>query len=148
MTVLLLCHAAVTCFMTGLIWFVQVVHYPLLASVGRDDFVRYEQTHCRLTTLVVAPAMFVELCTSAWLALDIPSGIPGWMTGIGFVLVVLLWGITAAIQVPLHRRLSHIHDIRSIQALVRGNWFRTILWTVRSVLAFLMLAATSAAANP
>ena len=33
---LLLLHAAATLFMTGLIWFVQVVHYPLFARVGED----------------------------------------------------------------------------------------------------------------
>ena len=32
--VLLLVHAASTLFMAGVIWFVQVVHYPLMASVG------------------------------------------------------------------------------------------------------------------
>ncbi len=28
-------HAAATIFMTGLIWFVQVVHYPLFSEVAR-----------------------------------------------------------------------------------------------------------------
>lgn len=32
---LLLVHAAVTLYMTGVIWFVQVVHYPLFSCVGR-----------------------------------------------------------------------------------------------------------------
>ena len=37
----LLAHAAATLFMVGLIWFVQVVHYPLFARVGPDAFVPY-----------------------------------------------------------------------------------------------------------
>ena len=31
---LLLLHAGATFFMCGLIWFVQIVHYPLFAQVG------------------------------------------------------------------------------------------------------------------
>jgi hypothetical protein len=37
--VLLTCVAS-TLFMTGLSWFVQVVHYPLFAAVGPDAFAR------------------------------------------------------------------------------------------------------------
>ncbi|MCK6525129.1 hypothetical protein L6R49_27300, partial [Myxococcota bacterium] len=33
-TLLLLIHAAATWFMVGLIWFVQIVHYPLFSAVG------------------------------------------------------------------------------------------------------------------
>ena len=31
-----------TSFMTGLIWFVQVVHYPLMEGWPHDDFGRWE----------------------------------------------------------------------------------------------------------
>ena len=34
----LLLQAGSTLALSGLIWFVQVVHYPLFAAVGRDDF--------------------------------------------------------------------------------------------------------------
>lgn len=51
----LLAHAAATLFMVGLIWFVQVVHYPLFAKVGPDVFVPYAASHGNLTGLVVGP---------------------------------------------------------------------------------------------
>jgi hypothetical protein len=38
MVLLLLANAAATFFMVGVIWFVQVVHYPLFARVGTLDF--------------------------------------------------------------------------------------------------------------
>ena len=37
-TTLLLIHAAATLYMAGLIWFVQLVHYPLMANVGKRLF--------------------------------------------------------------------------------------------------------------
>ena len=51
-----LVHAAATWFLVGLIWIIQVVHYPLFARVGEDGFVAYEAAHTRLISLVVGPA--------------------------------------------------------------------------------------------
>lgn len=46
---LLTTHLFATAAMVGLIWFVQVVHYPLFASVGADGFTDYETAHRRRT---------------------------------------------------------------------------------------------------
>jgi hypothetical protein len=59
--------------MCGLIWFVQVVHYPLFARVGGDGSKAYAAEHQRRTTLVVGPLMLVEIATAALIALK-PSG--------------------------------------------------------------------------
>ena len=53
-------HLVATAAMAGLIWFVQVVHYPLFAGVGRDGFAAYEARHTRRTSWVVGPFMAVE----------------------------------------------------------------------------------------
>ncbi len=45
LVILLAVHLAATAAMTGLIWFVQVVHYPLFDLVGRAQFVGYEAAH-------------------------------------------------------------------------------------------------------
>ena len=58
--VLLSLHLAATAVMTGLIWFVQVVHYPLFAAVGAEQFVAYEVAHQRRTSFVVGLPMLVE----------------------------------------------------------------------------------------
>jgi hypothetical protein len=55
-------------FMTGVIWFVQIVHYPLFASVGAIDFPEYERRHANRTGYVVAPVMIFELGASFVLA--------------------------------------------------------------------------------
>ena len=57
---ILLLQAAATLPMVGLIWFVQIVHYPLFGEVGHDRFADYERNHQNRTTLVVAPLMLVE----------------------------------------------------------------------------------------
>lgn len=129
-------HFAFTLYMTGLIWFVQVVHYPLFGQVGAADFLNYERRHTRLTFWVTAPPMILELVSAAilvYLALD--SGFY-WTNFVG---ALLLWGVTFFVQVPLHNALSQRHDQILIQRLVRSNWVRTGLWSLRAALLFIIL---------
>lgn len=41
MRTVFLVHLFSTLFMTGVIWFAQAVHYPLLGRVGGEAFVEY-----------------------------------------------------------------------------------------------------------
>jgi NTE family protein len=133
-------HAAATLFLTGLIWFVQVVHYPLLASVGHAEQVRYHDAHMTRTGWVVAPVMLLELGTAILLWIH-----PGVMTkrvallGLGLVLVV--WLSTFLLQVPCHRRLATGFEREAWKRLVRTNWIRTASWTARALLIIVVLAA-------
>lgn len=131
-------HAVATWFMTGLIWFVQVVHYPLFRAVGVDQFVEYEAEHQRRTTWVVGPVMLVELATAVAIVAGGYSVSRAESWG-GLVALGLIWLSTAALQVPMHQRLSRQFDEGSWCKLVTTNWLRTLLWSARSVLAALWL---------
>lgn len=138
--VVALVHAAATWFMAGLIWFVQVVHYPLFAGVGDAGWNDYSRRHQGLTTLVVGPAMLVELAAAATLLVLVP----GPLTIAGAILLALVWASTFFVQVPLHARLERGRDpaarARLFRRLVATNWARTALWTARGVLALALLA--------
>jgi hypothetical protein len=140
---LLLLHAAATLFMTGLIWFVQVSHYPLFAAVSPEAFPDYARRHQARTTLVVGPAMLIEALCAAWILLDPPAGVPWWMAAAGILLLLAIWLSTAFLQIPLHGRLAHGFDRGAIRRLVAGNWLRTIAWSVRGGLALAMIAAAT-----
>ncbi|MFM7052893.1 MAG: hypothetical protein ACKOYN_12310 [Planctomycetota bacterium] len=140
MTAVLLANAASTLFMTGLIWFVQVVHYPLFAQVGAAEFAAYSRAHQSLTTLVVGPAMLVEALTAAWIALARPPAVPAWLAWSGVALVAAIWISTAALQVPSHARLSSGFDASVNGFLVGTNWIRTACWSLRAAVAIAMLA--------
>ena len=130
---LILLHAAATWAMVGLIWFVQVVHYPLFARVGEPGFAAYEQHHTTRTTWVVAPLMLTELGTAVWLVLR-PTGDPA-LAWAGLGLLAVVWTSTAALQVPCHRRLADGFDAGVAARLVRTNWIRTAAWTARGAIA-------------
>jgi hypothetical protein len=57
---ILLTNLAATLFMVGVVWFVQVVHYSLLARVDREGFALNSGAHSRLTSYVVRPPMLIE----------------------------------------------------------------------------------------
>jgi hypothetical protein len=136
-------HAAATLFLTGLIWFVQVVHYPLFERVGRDAFVEYERLHAAWTARVVAPAMLAEgACAVAIVVkagsrepilpfLEAPGPDRGWAM-VGLALLAVIWASTFALQVPCHRRLAQGFDAETARRLVRTNWIRTAAWTARA----------------
>ena len=124
-------HALATAFMAGVAWFVQVVHYPLMARVGAAGWNEYEQAHGQRTTWVVMPAMLSEALTAfvlAWRS-------PGLATVTGLALVGALWLSTFLVQVPLHARLERGFDAGVHARLVMSSWFRTGAWSVRAVLA-------------
>jgi len=72
---LFVAHLTATLFMTGVIWFVQIVHYPLFRLVGNSEFARYETAHTFWTTWVVAPPMLTEMATAVLLLLFKPKGV-------------------------------------------------------------------------
>jgi hypothetical protein len=137
-TTFFLVHLASTLLMTGAIWIVQVVHYPLFAAVGADAFRAYESAHQTRITMVVAPLMVAELATAVLLVWQVPQGIPPWIPLVGLVLVGVIWLSTTLIQVPLHGALGKTFDADVHRRLVRTNWIRTLSWTARSALVIWM----------
>jgi hypothetical protein len=135
----LLVHAAATLSMAGVIWIIQLVHYPLFGLVGTSGYALYHEGHTRRITWVVGPGMVVEAATAVLLVLRVPDGVPAWEPVAGLVAVGLLWLSTWLVQVPLHGRLGTGFDVGAHRALVRTNWFRTALWSARAVLVLVMV---------
>lgn len=130
---LLSIHAAATLFMTGVIWFVQIVHYPLFGRIGGADFSAYERAHRGRTLWVVAPPMLLELLTGVALAV---APVPGAALAMraGLAILALIWLSTMLFQAPEHERLSGGFTPERHRRLVMGNWFRTVAWTLRAAL--------------
>lgn len=140
MELLLLAHVGATLFMVGLIWFVQIVHYPLFAVVGEDRFVAYTEAHSRLTSWVVGPPMLLEAATTAALLFIRPAGIPAVAVWAGAALLAAVWLSTALLQVPRHTALGQGFDANSHRLLVVSNWIRTAGWSVRGLLVLWMVS--------
>jgi hypothetical protein len=103
----LLAHLGATWYMTGLIWFVQIVHYPL---------------------------MLIEVVTAVLLLVRDAELRGSWLFWASCGLLAVVWVATALWQMPLHHQLLAGHDEGHVGALVRSNWIRTIAWTGRALI--------------
>jgi len=130
MNSLLAAHAAATWALVGLIWMVQLVHYPLFAKIGAEQFRHYHALHGRQITWIVAPLMLTELVTALlWLA----GGEKAMWLWISLVPLAFVWVATWRVQIPLHRELAKGFDPETHRRLVSSNWWRTGAWTIRGV---------------
>jgi hypothetical protein len=126
-------HLCATCAMAGVIWIVQLVHYPAFLFVAKERFAEFERFHCARISFVVMPLMFLELGTAAILLLQSGLGANP-VFGISLGILFLLWVSTFALHAPLHRALTQGWNAELIERLIRRNWLRTIGWTSRGVL--------------
>jgi hypothetical protein len=128
MTYLVLLQVMTTLPLVGLIWFVQIVHYPLFLAVGESD--TYYQDHQSRASMVVIPLMLGELMSTIGL-LIVRFQLSDF---IGMILLTVIWMSTAYRQVPCHRSLARGYDEKVARRLVHGNWVRTLSWTARGVI--------------
>ena len=144
--IMIFAHVSATWFMVGLIWFVQIVHYPLMRYVGSGEFVKYEQLHSSLTTWVVGPAMLIEVATLAWLLCFHPPVVSRSWLGASALLLAIIWISTQAIQVRCHAELCQRWESAIHARLVTSNWIRTIAWSLRGSLVVLYIFKRGTAA--
>ena len=112
----------------GLIWIVQLVHYPTFEFVDSQNFLAFHQHHTSAITLIVMPLMVAEVGLGLYLVKQQPAIYLG-----PLILVGLIWLSTFLIQVPIHNALGNEKDSFLIQKLVNTNWIRTILWTIKGI---------------
>jgi|694.fasta_scaffold47911_5 hypothetical protein len=134
--ILLITCAAATWWMTGLIWFVQSVHYPLFKQVGHDQFPEYHAAHCRLTKRVVMLPMLLELVLALTIAFR-STGNQAYLAYAGGFFAVITWLMTFFRQLKDHDQLSSGYNAQSHQRLLSGNFPRALIWTSHAGIVFI-----------
>jgi hypothetical protein len=123
-------HFAICALITGGMWFVQTVHYPLFAMVGIEHFSVYEKAHYKRVLCLVVPMAVMELITALLL---------GWLYWFNTLLLMATWFMTLVVQVPLHNQLRRGFQVEIHRRLVSSNWWRVGACSLRLVyLAFLL----------
>jgi hypothetical protein len=136
---ILLANFVATCLMAGVIWFVQWVHYPLLAKVPVDRAVETATEHQRRTGQVLAIPMAVEGFTTLGLLIIRPESVQIFWPWFGAVLLAVALGSTVFVSVPLHAKMATNPTAEVGRRLVVTNWPRTIAWSLRAVVCFVMI---------
>ena len=144
-----LVHLIATTVMTGVIWFTQIVHYPLFARIPANVSPTHAAENQSRTSYVVGAPMLVEgLCAIA-LFINPPGDSSRLLPFIGGVLLAMVLLSTIAMQVPRHAELAteltQAEIDRTVQLLVKSNWIRTIGWSARTVIAAVLVTQAAAA---
>jgi hypothetical protein len=137
MKALFLTNIVCSLFLTGLIWVVQLVHYPSFQFWG-SRMAEAHAFHSLRISVIVVPVMMLELASSFALSM---SAIPykGWHQ-LGLVMVLLIWAITFFYIVPVHNVIPYVDAPGlSIQKLVSLNVWRTVFWSLKSLVGIYLL---------
>lgn len=126
-------HTFTCYFMTGLIWIVQIVHYPSFEYIKEEDFLDFASFHQKNITQIVMPIMIVELLSAFYLIKLAP------IFYLNLFLTLTIWLVTFFYSVPAHKKLCLSKEISIISRLVKTNWLRTILWSARTLLILIFL---------
>ncbi len=141
MEAVLLANAASTLFMVGLAWFVDIVHYPLFAAVGEEQFSGYHEAHSQRTTWVVLPVMSIELISS-WVLVSDPPADQFALAVAGAVLALATWMLTGLAAVPSHRALGAGFSESRLARLRRADLIRALVWSAHGVVVIALLAGS------
>ena len=131
--------------MVGVIWFVQVVHYPLLSVVPVQSAASVAVEHQRRTGWVVCAPMALEGVTTLALLVLVPEGVAWFVPWLAGIPLAVALGATILLSVPRHERMAREPDAQVGKELVSTNWVRTIAWTLRGLIVGGMVLATLAA---
>ena len=137
-------NLVITAMLTGLIWTIQIVHYPLFAYVSPTDFPNYEKHHVNKITYIVAPLMLSELLLAICVFIyQTTSSTFTTLTYLNLAILILIWLSTWLLQVPCHNQLKTEYNLDTIKKLSHTNWLRTLLWTAKTIIAALLLTNTT-----
>ena len=134
-TTIFLIHLFCTVLMTGICWFVQVVHYPLFLQIPDKDFPTYEKKNYRTAYLTVT-IMVVELFTGLYIVFNYENELFFW----NMVLLLIIELSTILFQIPIQIGLSKKSSRKQKLKLIRTNWIRTIAWSMRCMVLFILIS--------
>ena len=127
--------------MFGVIWIVQLVHYPMLVGLNQIEFNSWHEFHARRISFIVAPLMVFELGASLAAVYFQGAGDRFNANLILAALTVGVWASTFLLSVPLHDQLAKSgYNLKVLSKLVQTNWIRTVLYTCKLCLMIFVLS--------
>ena len=129
---MLIIHLIATSVMVGVIWIIQLVHYPSFHFIELNQYTTFQRFHMSRISYVVIPAMLTELFTLILIIISMDQVDPIILASA--LLLIVIWLMTAVFFSGVHQKLTLGYDQVVVEKLVKLNWGRTLLWTLRLIL--------------
>jgi len=126
---MLIIHLIATSVMVGVIWIIQLVHYPSFHFIERNQYTTFQRFHMSRISYVVIPAMVTELFTLILIIISIDQVNPIILASA--LMLIVIWLMTAVFFSGVHQKLTLGYDQTVVEKLIKLNWGRTLLWTLR-----------------
>jgi len=104
--------------------------------IASTEFQDFEKLHCKRIGQIVGPVMLAEGVAALAIWWFSRTFFESTLSSMGVLLIAAIWLCTFTVQMPIHRRLEDGRDEALIAKLVQTNWFRTVAWTLRAIVAF------------
>jgi hypothetical protein len=138
-SVLLYVHAFATWMMIGLIFFVQVVYFPLYKRL-KDKFTPYDVKDIKHMGMLVAPVFFFEFLSAVILVFykyhDSTYRI---LSFVNLLMLVSIWVVNYYLQVKRYGVKTLLFLDKMHHFLLTSNWYRTCVWFLRGLVVLAML---------
>ena len=129
---MLIIHLIATSVMVGVIWIIQLVHYPSFHFIELKQYTTFQRFHMSRISYVVIPAMLTELFTLILIIISMDQ--IDTLVLASAILLIFIWLMTAVFFSGVHQKLTLGYDQTVVDKLVKLNWGRTLLWTLRLLL--------------
>ena len=127
----LIIHIISTSIMVGVIWVIQLVHYPSFKYVNESDYIIFQKYHMSNISYIVFPVMFTELITALIILF---FGEKSLFFVLSLICLFLIWVITGVLFTKYHSILKEGKDLMIIEKMIKANWIRALLWTMRLIM--------------
>ena len=119
-----------TSVMVGVIWVIQLLHYTSFHFINDQKYIEFQHFHMQRISFIVIPAMLVELASGLLLAYFFRSS----LTIVLLAFLLGIWGITFIFFTNMHQKFTTGYDQTTVDTLVKINWSRTALWSLRLII--------------
>ena len=126
---MLIIHLIATSVMVGVIWVIQLVHYPSFHFIELKQYTTFQRFHMSRISYVVIPAMLTELFTLILIVISMDQ--IDTLVLASAILLMFIWLMTAVFFSGVHQKLTLGYEQTVVDKLVKLNWGRTLLWTLR-----------------
>lgn len=130
-TIFLLLNLISTLLIAGVLWFIQLVHFPLINEMPAKNMVNNGYYHMQKILGIINLLFIIDFITIVFLLLLVNSDLSATLMLINILIFLFTVILTRITFLPIHQNLSKNPNSFLISKLINLNWIRTLVWSLK-----------------